>query len=160
MTENRATTKQDQTSTATQAVVLESAICADGKRVHIAGVCGDETTEKSNAFNYTGREFHSDRLSNSTAPSCHNKFKTIHDTGFAAWFWSRVAVGNPNECWPWLGSKNGDGYGQTEVGGRYWTTRRLAFALANGHEAKGMLVCQHCGNRSCNNPAHLYEVRA
>lgn len=61
-------------------------------------------------------------------------------------------------CWIWQWARGSDGYGRARVGrrGKLRTVHRLAFALAHGREATGM-VCHRCDVPACVNPAHLYE---
>ena len=147
--------------------------------VHIAGEHSLEIDGLSNDFNAsdsgkhsalgvkcTGRGYSSGversvhigkvRGSIPRTPTSSRSFKSISDFGFGDYFWSRVAIGAPAHCWPWMMSNNGDGYGQIKVGGNNWTASRLAFTLATGTPAEGQLVCHHCDNPICCNPAHLY----
>lgn len=69
-------------------------------------------------------------------------------------FWDYAATGSPEECWPWMGSQNKDGYGQTAGGGAH----RLAYRFSKGEIPKGLEIDHLCRNRACVNPAHLEAV--
>ena len=72
-------------------------------------------------------------------------------------FWSNVdQTGGPDACWPWLRSLRRGGYGQWTAGGVNWPTHRYAWVHTNGPIPTGMLVCHHCDNPPCCNPAHLF----
>ena len=65
-------------------------------------------------------------------------------------FWKNVQAGEPQECWPWHGAVDSEGYGR-------WRGRRAdeyAYALARGGAA-GSRVEHECGNPRCVNPNHL-----
>jgi len=67
----------------------------------------------------------------------------------------------PYCCWPWLSTKDEDGYGRFAV-----TYKRKHLTLVATHVLyevwharrvpKGTLVCHHCDNPSCGNPLHLW----
>lgn len=71
-------------------------------------------------------------------------------------FWSKVAIGEPEECWNWTASRNGD-YGQFAVEpATPRTAHSVAYELTHGvRSSKRSGVRQTCGNRRCVNPAHL-----
>lgn len=77
-------------------------------------------------------------------------------------FWSKVAVGADEECWPWTAAitKTRGGYGIYSffVGNvsRTFRTHRAAWELTFGPIPNGLLVCHHCDNPPCCNPSHLF----
>lgn len=93
----------------------------------------------------------------------------------SARFWSKVQVGQPDECWPWKAAK-GAGYGRVFVGLTLggpvvWNAHRVAWVLTNGPVPEGTEldhVCHtrdtscvqgpECPHRACANPSHLEPV--
>lgn len=72
-------------------------------------------------------------------------------------FWSLVDSGDEGECWNWRGERDRKGYGRFFVGpGVRVIASRAAYMLMNGEIPAEMLVCHHCDNPPCCNPAHLY----
>lgn len=73
-------------------------------------------------------------------------------------FWSKVAVGDPGECWPWQEkSRNEHGYGifrPTKDSGVV-KAHRFAWSTENGPIPAGEVIRHSCDTPPCCNPAHL-----
>lgn len=74
-------------------------------------------------------------------------------------FWAKVSKQGPNDCWPWLGGQNPDGYGVLGTGG---TTNQLAHRWSYEHHKgpipEGLILDHLCRVRNCVNPDHLEPV--
>lgn len=69
-------------------------------------------------------------------------------------FWSKVKIGEPNECWEWQAGKYKGGYGSFKIA--YKENRNahvFAFLLANLYVPE--CVLHKCDNPACCNPSHL-----
>jgi hypothetical protein len=77
-------------------------------------------------------------------------------------FWSKVEMGGPEECWPFVGSRTPEGYGKFTIGDRTYRAHRIAWSIATNQVVSGDLMVRHlkCDNPPCCNPAHLAEGTA
>lgn len=73
-------------------------------------------------------------------------------------FWSKVAIGQPDECWLWTANAHKRGYGAFVLRKYHpFPASRVAYALAVGPLADGEVACHHCDNPPCCNPGHLFK---
>ncbi len=78
------------------------------------------------------------------------------------WFWPKVDIRGPDECWPWKWHRRRHGYGGLRREGKSLTASRVAWELANGPipvdplTGRELWILHRCDNPPCCNPAHLF----
>lgn len=68
--------------------------------------------------------------------------------------WSRIDVRGADECWPWMGRCDQNGYGRIDLDHRPQAAHRVVYRTVTGESPPS--VCHHCDNPPCCNPAHLF----
>ena len=71
-------------------------------------------------------------------------------------FWAKVDARGPDDCWPWKAGRLRQGYGVFSIQGKSLKAHRVALAFSGVVFPEHMLVCHHCDNPPCCNPAHLF----
>lgn len=79
--------------------------------------------------------------------------------------WSKVDKRGEDECWPWIGYKNEQGYGRVYINEQSYYAHRVIYSLSFPNviqwnapkkmEEQGFLL-HTCDNPCCCNPKHLF----
>lgn len=78
------------------------------------------------------------------------------NTRIERWLAKKVAI--VGTCWQWTGSKTGNGYGQSSVGGKVLMAHRTFYEHFKGTIPEGLDLDHLCKVRCCVNPDHLEPV--
>lgn len=89
------------------------------------------------------------------------KYASVEDR-----FWSKVNKDSPvsdyrpdlSPCWLWTASRDGKGYGQFKLNGRYVRAHRYAYELLIGPIPEGAELDHLCRVRHCTRHDHLEPV--
>lgn len=77
-------------------------------------------------------------------------------------FWAKVIAERhaqlPSACWTWVGSRDPEGYGQSNTRGRVFKAHRMAWIALVGPIEDGLQLDHLCRLRACVRPAHLDPV--
>lgn len=73
-------------------------------------------------------------------------------------FMDKVQPEPMSGCWLWVGSLNGDGYGQFSIKGKSISAHRFSYMEFVGPIPDGLHLDHICRVRCCANPAHLEPV--
>lgn len=91
---------------------------------------------------------------------CNQKFTAIANRqvfcSLECRLWSEVERKRPNECWPWIGATDKDGYGRFRWQYKMYRSHAVAFRVAFPDEEITPCVLHTCDNPPCCNPNHLF----
>lgn len=71
-------------------------------------------------------------------------------------FWEKVIW--DGDCWSWIGSKDGKGYGRLNIAKYLHPAHRWSYERLVGEIAEGMVIDHLCHNRACVRPDHLRQA--
>lgn len=85
----------------------------------------------------------------------------VLDARSTARFWSKVARGEPDACWPYREGRDKGGYGSFTLyppGKKrgHVQAQRVAWVATHGPIPDGLQALHRCDNPPCCNPAHLF----
>ena len=66
-------------------------------------------------------------------------------------FFSKIRINPENGCHEWQASLNASGYGGFQIGRGHYPAHRVAYVLAYGEPAEGLVIDHKCKNRRCVN---------
>lgn len=69
--------------------------------------------------------------------------------------WERIDQRGPDECWPWTGTVDKEGYGVFKTGGRQFRAARWVLTQEFPDLGADEMTRHSCDNPPCCNPGHL-----
>lgn len=110
-------------------------------------VCGGtfEKRPRDSATQWANRSFCSLR--------CANKVKKVMPTHL--YFWKYAERKGIDDCWPWRGTCDQNGYGRVVFMTEKFKAHRVSYEMANGPIPDGLIIRHKCDNPNCVNPNHL-----
>lgn len=78
----------------------------------------------------------------------------LEDSKYINIFWSRV--NKTDNCWDWIGTNRGNGYGCLEINSKLISAHRFSWAIHFGHIPQKLFVLHKCDNKKCVRPDHLF----
>lgn len=67
-------------------------------------------------------------------------------------------IDKSGECWEWTGTRDHDGYGRIQTGGKILRAHRVVYELYVGQIPESLVLDHLCRNHGCVNPEHLEPV--
>lgn len=63
-----------------------------------------------------------------------------------------------NDCWLWIGSQNGCGYGRFLYKGKYELVHKVSYEHFYNDSPSGFRIHHECETQLCVNPLHLVKI--
>lgn len=91
-----------------------------------------------------------------------NADPSLRDAVDVTRFWNLVSRYADNECWPWRGDTDRNGYGVFFWHGKRYGAHELALSFTTGEVRLPVLeTCHSCDSPGCCNPRHLrFDTRS
>lgn len=71
-------------------------------------------------------------------------------------FWAKVERRADDECWPWKGALQRNGYGSFRIGSHTYQAHRVAYFLTTADDPGELDVLHTCDVRHCCNPRDVF----